>query len=320
MNPIQKIIALIVPVFNEGEGLAVFYQEVKKVLSTLPDYQWQIIFVDDGSEDNSWQVISELSEQHQDVKGLLLSRNFGKEIALTAGVQSVGEEVDAVIFIDADLQHPPELIPQLLAEWQKGFEIVSCIRKDVADYSLFKRMGSKLFYTLMAWFSEIEVIPNNTDYRLLDKTVVSVLCQFTERTRMFRGLIDWMGFNKTHLTFSAPARNTGTQQYSFIKLFRLAINSLTSFSLLPLRITGYIGLFIVLSSGSLLTYMLVTHLLEWTVFTPLAFFVVFNTFLLGILLSGLGLVALYIGHIHTEVVQRPLYIIRKTIGNDKDCI
>ncbi|HIE00810.1 MAG TPA: glycosyltransferase [Thiotrichaceae bacterium] len=320
MNPIQKIIALIVPVFNEGEGLAVFYQEVKKVLSTLPEYQWQIIFVDDGSEDNSWQVISELSEQHQDVKGLLLSRNFGKEIALTAGVQAVGEEVDAVIFIDADLQHPPELIPQLLAEWQKGFEIVSCIRKDVADYSLFKRMGSKLFYTLMAWFSDIEIIPNNTDYRLLDKTVVSVLCLFTERTRMFRGLIDWMGFHKSYLTFSAPARNTGTQQYSFIKLFRLAINSLTSFSLLPLRITGYIGVFIVLSSGFLLTYMLFTQLLGWMFYTHLAFFVVFNTFLLGILLSGLGLVALYIGHIHTEVVQRPLYIIRKTIGNDKDCI
>jgi dolichol-phosphate mannosyltransferase len=232
---------------------------------------------------------------------------------LTAGVESINDSIDAVIFIDADLQHPPELIPQLLQEWEQGFEVVATIRQEVTDYSFIKQMGSRLFYSLMAHFSEVDMTPNSTDYRLLDKKVVSVLCQFTERTRMFRGLIDWMGFNKTYLTFSAPPRTSGTATYSFHKLLNLAINSLTTFSLLPLRITGYLGLFTVMSSGLLLLYMLFTQLVGLSFYTHLAFFVVFNTFLLGILMSGLGLVALYIGHIHTEVVKRPIYIIRKKI-------
>ena len=312
----KKRIILIVPVFNEGKSLQVFYHQVQKVLCTLLNYQWQIIFVDDGSKDNSWQIINELSSQNpQIVTGLLLSRNFGKEVALTAGIDFVNGKSDAVIFIDADLQHPPILIPQLVKKWEQGFEVVATIREQVADYSLIKKLGSRLFYSMMTRFSDIDIFPNNTDYRLLDKQVVSALCQFTERTRLFRGLIDWMGFNKTYLKFSAPPRHGGDASYSFKKLFNLAINSLTSFSLFPLRLTGYLGVFIVIISGLLFIYMLLAHLMTWTVFTALAFFVVFNTFLLGILLSGLGLVALYIGHIHTEVVQRPLYIVRKKIGD-----
>jgi dolichol-phosphate mannosyltransferase len=309
-----KKIALIVPVFNESQSLYDFYSEIKKVLTTLSDYQWQIIFVDDGSKDDSWQVISKLKEQDNHVKGLLLSRNFGKEIALTAGVEHINGDVDAVIFIDADLQHPPAIIPKLIDKWQQGFEVVATIREKVADYSLAKKLGSKLFYSLMTKISDIDITPNSTDFRLLDKQVITVLCQFTERTRMFRGLIDWMGFKKTYISFTAPARNNdGKPNYSLHQLMHLAINSLTSFSLLPLRITGYLGLFIMSSSGLLLVYMLFTHLFQPLMFTAQAFFIVFNTFLIGILLSGLGLVALYIGHIHTEVVQRPLYIIRKKL-------
>ena len=313
MNHIKKKITLIVPVFNEGKGLYTFYEKVTEVLVGLSDYQWKIVFVDDGSQDNSWQIITELADNNQHIKGLLLSRNFGKEIALTAGVESVNASTDAVIFMDADLQHPPELIPQLLQKWEQDFEVVATIRQEVADYSFIKRIGSRLFYSLMARFSEVDIAPNSTDYRLLDKKVVAVLCQFTERTRMFRGLIDWMGFSKTYITFSAPPRNTGVATYSLHKLFNLAINSLTTFSLLPLRITGYLGLFTLISSGLLLFYMLFTQLLGLSFYTHLAFFVIFNTFLLGILMSGLGLVALYIGHIHTEVVKRPIYIIRKKI-------
>ena len=313
MNNNQKTIAIIVPVFNEGKGLHKFWAKLTEVLTTLVAYQWEIIFIDDGSQDDSWQVITELANANPKIKGLLLSRNFGKEIALTAGIDSIQENVDAVIFIDADLQHPPELIPQLIKEWEQGFEVVITIRQSVTDYSFIKRIGSKLFYSLMAKLSDVDMTPNSTDYRLLDKKVVAALCKFTERTRMFRGLIDWMGFSKTHLNFSAPARSSGPATYSFQKLFNLAINSLTSFSLLPLRITGYLGVFTLMSSGLLLFYMLFTQLAGWAFYTHLAFFVVFNTFLLGILMSGLGLIALYIGHIHTEVIDRPIYIIRNKI-------
>ncbi len=308
-----KKIALIVPVLNEGQGLPIFYEKVTEVLDKLVCYQWQIIFVDDGSEDNSWQIIQQLASIHPHISGLLLSRNFGKEVALTAGVEFVNEKADAVICIDADLQHPPELLPEILTQWEAGFEIVATVRESSVDYSLWKKLGSKLFYMLMSRFSDLDIPPHSTDYRLLDKKVVSVLCKFTERTRMFRGLTDWMGFNKTYLSFVAPARSTGVPMYSFNKLFHLAINSLTSFSLLPLRITGYLGLLIMLSAGILLGYMLFASIVLDMFYTHMAFFVVFNTLLMGVLLSGLGLVALYIGHIHTEVVQRPLYIIREAI-------
>ena len=308
----SKKIALIVPVFNEAEGLPIFYEKVMEVITNLAHYQWHIIFVDDGSQDKSWPVIQHLAHQHANITGLLLSRNFGKEVALTAGVEFINNKVDAVICMDADLQHPPELLPKILEQWEAGFEIVATIREDAEDYSMWKRVGSKIFYALMSRFSDLNIPPHSTDYRLLDKKVVSVLCQFTERTRMFRGLTDWMGFHKTYLMFVAPARSTGVPMYSFNKLFHLAINSLTSFSLLPLRITGYLGLLIMFSAGALLGYMLFSSIFLDMFYTHMAFFVVFNTLLMGVLLSGLGLVALYIGHIHTEVVQRPLYILKET--------
>lgn len=269
--------------------------------------------VDDGSPDNSWEKIQEIAARDERVKGLMLSRNFGKEMALTAGVE-LCPDVDAVICIDADLQHPPELIPTLTAKWEEGYEMVATVREAVADYSPLKKMGSRAFYWVMTRFSDLDIPPSSTDFRLLDKKVVRTLLKFTERTRMFRGLIDWMGFRKTYIPFVAPARDTGQVGYSFKKLFNLAVNSFTSFSLLPLRFTGYLGLTIIGVSLLCLFFMMVGNLIWGANYTPMAFFTVFNTFLIGIVLCGLGMVSLYIGHIHTEVVQRPLYIIRERAG------
>ncbi len=311
MNESKKDVALVIPVHNESTGLYEFYDAVEKVLSKLPQYNWKVLFIDDGSQDDSWEIINELCLKHYDVKGLALSRNFGKEIALTAGVEYLSGKTDAAIFMDADLQHPPELIPELLVEWEKGFEVVATIRKQPSNGTLTRKIGSKMFYSMMARFADVEITPNGTDFRLLDKKVINELSHFTERTRMFRGLIDWMGFKKQYISFDAPARIGSSPSYTLHKLITLAINSLTSFSLLPLRITGYMGLFIMASSGLLIFYMGLSQVFKWDYFTPLAFVVVFNTFLIGILLSGLGLVALYIGHIHTEVVKRPLYLIRE---------
>ena len=307
-----KSLAVVVPVYNESQGLDALIARLKSVLEALP-YQWQVILVDDGSRDTSWASIKELSERDSRVKGLMLSRNFGKEMALTAGVE-LCTDVDAVICIDADLQHPPELIPTLTAKWEEGFEIVATVREAVADYSPMKKFGSKAFYWVMTRYSDLDIPPSSTDFRLLDKKVVKTLLQFTERTRMFRGLIDWMGFKKIYIPFVAPARDTGEVGYSMKKLFNLAVNSFTSFSLLPLRFTGYLGLTIIGVSLFCLAFMMAGNVLWGANYTPMAFFTVFNTFLIGIVLCGLGMVSLYIGHIHTEVVQRPLYIIRERAG------
>ncbi|WP_027190415.1 glycosyltransferase family 2 protein [Fundidesulfovibrio putealis] len=308
----RKNLAVVVPVFNEARGLDALYARLKDVLESLP-YGWQIIMVDDGSPDDSWEKIQEIAARDERVKGLMLSRNFGKEMALTAGVE-LCPDVDAVICIDADLQHPPELIPTLTAKWEEGYEMVATVREAVADYSPMKKLGSRAFYWVMTRFSDLDIPPSSTDFRLLDKKVVRTLLKFTERTRMFRGLIDWMGFRKTYIPFVAPARDTGQVGYSFKKLFNLAVNSFTSFSLLPLRFTGYLGLTIIGVSLLCLAFMMIGNLIWGANYTPMAFFTVFNTFLIGIVLCGLGMVSLYIGHIHTEVVQRPLYIIRERAG------
>jgi len=305
-------ISIIVPVYNESEILRKFYKELQDVIKNMKTYQWEIIFIDDGSNDDSWEIIKQLANQDDRIKAIRFSRNFGKEIALTAGVESVN--ADAVICIDADLQHPPQLIPQLLDRWQKGYEIIVALRKREEDFSLFRKIGSKIFYHFMNRFSSIKLIPGSTDYRLLDKKVVEVLKTFKERTRLFRGLIDWMGFRKDFIEFSAPARYNGNSSFNYKKLFNLAISSFTSFSLLPLRFTGYLGLFITFFSAILLLFMLITKFFFHWVYTPLAFFTVFNTFLIGVILCALGFIALYIGHIHTEVVGRPLYIVREKVG------
>lgn len=314
MSNQTQCIALIVPVHNETSSIKKLYSKVEEVFACLENYTWELCFVDDGSTDNSWQVISELVEEDERVSGLTLSRNFGKELALTAGVEHVNG-MHAVIFLDADLQHPPERIPDMLSMWENGAEIVVGIREKVEDYSLIKKIGSVGFYKILRWFSDVDIPPNSTDFRLLDKDVVQVLHRFTERTRMFRGLIDWMGFKKEFLHFQAPSRNDAkSPSYSFRKLIRLALNSITSFSLLPLRLTGYLGILVSLFSGLLLGYMIVTDWFFFQVYTPQAYFVVFITFLVGIILCALGLISMYIGQIHTEAVGRPLYIVRNKIG------
>ncbi len=321
MGDQRKMISVVVPIYNEGSNVERLLLSLRKVTGGLTAYQWQYVFVDDGSTDDSLEILEREAAADPAIKVVALSRNFGKEIALTAGLESVQE--GAIIFMDADLQHPPELIPELIREWEKGTEIVATIRNSIKDQSLPRRIGSWLFYALINRIGNTNFVRGTTDFRLLDPEVVAVLKRFTERTRLVRGLIDWTGFKRELVPFDAPARTGGKPRYSYVKLFRLAIGSLASFSLFPLRVAGYLGLLIVGFSGVLLIYMLLNQFIfHWTVFTPLAIFVVGNTFLVGLVLCALGLLALYIGTIHTEVINRPLYIVRRRInfdGSDKSC-
>ncbi|PIW93832.1 MAG: glycosyltransferase [Candidatus Moranbacteria bacterium CG_4_8_14_3_um_filter_41_13] len=310
----MREIAIVVPVYREAGNLPLLYTRLKQVTSGLADIRCEYIFVNDGSPDNSLDVLSGIAANDKQVKVIDLSRNFGKEIALTAGVHAA-KHVCAVICMDADLQHPPEFIPQLIEEWQKGAEIVATKRISIEKQPLLRKVGSYLYYWLMSKISGLKIVSQTTDFRLYDKKVIEAFCQATERERMFRGIMDWLGFRKVYIEFRADARNEGAAGYSYAKLWSLAVNSITSFSLWPLRITGYLGVVITAVSGGLLIWMLGSYLLgNKAALTPIAIVVVANTFLIGIVLIAIGLVALYIGTIHTEVVNRPLYIVRERIN------
>jgi hypothetical protein len=193
--------------------------------------------------------------------------------------------------------------------------VVAAIRVDMDGLSLVRRIGSFLYYWLMSKISKLDIAAKSTDFRLCDRKVIEAFHLFTEKERLFRGIVNWMGFKKIHVEFHAPARKEGVVAYSYAKLWQLAVNSIMSYSLLPLKLTGYLGLFISTATGLLLIWMILSDfILTINYFTPLAIFIVFNTFLFGIVLMSLGLIALYIGTIHTEVINRPLYIIRERIN------
>jgi dolichol-phosphate mannosyltransferase len=259
-------------------------------------------------------MLETLAARDERIGVIELSRNFGKELALTAGLHAL--DCDAVIIMDADLQHPPAYIPEMIAKWEEGYEIVATRRTKSDRQPLVRRLGSNLFYWLLNSMSEFKMEPGTTDFRLLDRIVVDALKQFTENNRMVRGLIDWMGFKKTFIEFEAPDRHSGKPGYSYTRLFQLALNSFTAFSLVPLKLAGYLGMFVITAFGLLLAFMIADKF--WMGgrfgFTPISFVIVTNVIMNGVVLACIGLVALYIGHIHTEVIGRPLYLIRKSVG------
>jgi dolichol-phosphate mannosyltransferase len=299
----------VVPFFNEGSNVDLFHQGLVPILAALPEVAFEIICVDDGSTDDTLARLIALGAKDPRVRTIELSRNFGKEIAVTAGLHHATG--DAVIIMDADLQHPPALIPRFVEQWEQGYDIVATKRTNFEKRSVFKKMASHAFYRLMDAISEVDMVSQTTDFRLLDKKVVALFNSFTERNRMVRGIIDWMGFKKTYIEFEAPARYAGQSVYTYKKLASLAINSITSFSSFPLKLTGYLGLMITLCSGFGIAVIIVDRL-TYNVgnFTLLGLFIMLNTFMSGLVLSGLGLIALYIAQIHVEVINRPLYIVK----------
>lgn len=315
----MKKISILIPTYNEEQNIVLLYEALEQVIVQKTNYNFEYIFVDDGSQDHTVKIIEKLSQKDKKVKIIELSRNFGKEIALTAGIHEI--DSDALIIMDADLQHPPHLISIFIKKWEEGYEIVATKRTEIENRSIVKKAGSKLFYKLINGMSETEMVSGTTDFRLLDKIVVEELKKFTERNRLVRGLIDWMGFKKIYVEFKAPDRLHGEAGYTLYKLFQLAINSFTSFSLFPLKVAGYIGVFIAIIFGGLFSWMLTDkYVFNQHTFSPLSYVIVANTFFIGIVLMALGMMALYIGYIHIEVTNRPLFIVRKKINfKDERC-
>ena len=308
----MKTLSIIVPVYNEEKNVILMHKALSEVAEQLTNYEFEFIFVNDGSKDNSWETIKQEASNDKRIVAIDFSRNFGKELALTAGVQNCTG--DAAIFLDADLQHPPALIPQFVEKWEQGAEVVAGIRKTTEKKSFIKDAGSKLFYALMRRFSRNVLTRNSTEFKLIDRKVINELVRFTEHNRLFRGLIEWMGFKTETIEFVAPERVNGIATYSLRKLFSLAINSLTSFSLFPLKLAGYLGVLITFVSFILLCVMLVfKFILHLAIFSSISYVIVTNTFVLGVVLIALGIMALYIGQIHAEVIGRPLYVVREKI-------
>lgn len=310
---LKKTITILVPIYNESGNIFPLVGEIRSVVGELTRYEFSILFVDDGSSDDSAVLLEKLAAADSQIGVIELSRNFGKEVAVSAGIDVL--DSDAAIVMDADLQHPPQVIPALIRAWEDGHEVVATRRSSIEQQPLARRAGSWLFYSLLNSISEFRMEPGTTDFRLLDRIVIDALKRFHERNRMVRGLIDWMGFRRTSIDFQAPARRAGKARYGYGRLFALAFNSLTSFSLFPLKIAGYLGLTIIAMFGSLLLFMLIDKICANRLgFTPLAFVTVTTAIMNGIVLTCLGLVALYIGHIHTETINRPLYLVRKAVG------
>ncbi len=307
----KQLISIIVPVHNESLNVPVLHEAIKERFKSLP-YTYELIFVDDGSRDNSVETIQILMAANKRTRLLEFARQFGKEAAVSAGLHAARGE--AAIIMDADMQHPPELIKEFLNRWQRGAEVVVGLRKYSNQESLFKRFSSKLFYKIMGKVSDTKIIPNATDYRLLDRSAIEAFKQMTERNRITRGLIDWLGFSRDYIKFDAAPRLHGQAAYSYKKLFRLAMHSFTAHSFLPLKLAGYLGILILLISGPLGVYIFldkyILHNMSGFNFSGTALLAVILLFLVGIILSCLGLVSMYIARIHDEVMNRPLYVIK----------
>lgn len=312
------MLSIIVPVYNERENIPELYRALRAVLadSTLSH---ELIFVNDGSTDSSSRVMWEIADTDPSVRVIEFSRNFGKEIATTAGLHAA--KGDAAIMIDADLQHPVNLLPEFVAKWQAGAEVVIGIRKTYGSESLSKKLYSWLFYKMLNSIAEMKVKPHATDYRLVDREVIDAFKQFSERNRMTRGLIDWLGFDREYIEFDINPRQHGAASYNFRKLLTLAANSFVGLSLFPLRLAGYMGVIITTLASLLGLFVLIE---QGIMHDPLGLRITgtarlgdINIILIGIVLMALGLVSLYIANIHDEVINRPLYIVRKTRSRRK---
>lgn len=310
----KKLISILIPAYNEQENLPLIYEKIKKNIACLQnEYDFEIIFIDDGSTDQTEKILTDLSNQDKNVKYIQFSRNFGKEAAISAGLDLASG--CAVLMIDADLQHPAELIPEFIKKWQAGADVVVGVRDKNNGEGWVKKYGAILFYKIMELIGETRIIPRATDYRLLDRRVVLSFRRFTEHERIARGLIDWLGFKRDYVYFEASPRLNGRVAYDKIKLFRLAFNSLVAHSTFPLKFAGYLGIIITLSFGSfgfilfLSKYILYSDFAKS--FSGTGLLAILIIFLIGVVLTCLGLIALYIANIRSEVANRPTYVIRK---------
>ncbi len=306
-------LSIILPVFNEQDNILPVYA---KIIECLKEFNLAIefLFVNDGSNDNSYQILKDLAAKESQVKYINLSRNFGHQAAITAGLDYATG--DAVITMDCDLQDPPELIPEMVKKWLVGYKIVYTRRRDRKD-KFFKRITAKLYYKLLYKFSETKIPAEIGDFRLLDRKVLNELNKMREKSRYLRGMVPWMGYNFAILDYDRPLRTHGETGFSFLKMFRLGMNGILSFSLAPLRLGLLMGILIILSGFVFFAYLLVNFFVYDQFYKLLEWMAVINYILIGFLFIMIWIIAEYIGKIFNESKNRPVYLINDT-GNIGD--
>jgi len=307
-------LSIVVPAYNESENLPVLVGELEEILQDL-SVTYEIIIVDDGSRDDTWARIRYLNRNSSRIQGIRLSRNFGHQYALLAGLAHAKGR--SVVTMDADLQHPPSVVPELLAQWENGFKVVLTIREEPRDISWFKKYSSEWFYRLFSWLSGVQLDKGMADFRLLDRSIVDQLLKFPEEGLFLRGLVQWIGFPSAAITFQAGARFSGETKYNLKRMLRFAWHGISSFSLVPLRIAVILGLTMSFAAFISTMYAVLSKFLSEGVVPGWASSLAIISFLFGVLFIILGVLGEYIGRIFVQVRGRPRFLISEiTCGQE----
>lgn len=309
-TPVYSIVA---PIFNEVDNLSELYRRICEVMNSTKE-TWELILIDDGSTDGSTDRICDLARQDKRVRPVIFARNFGHQIAVTAGLDYARGQ--AVVIIDADLQDPPEVILDLAEKWKEGYEVVYAVRSEREGETWFKKVSAALFYRLIFRITDVKIPLDTGDFRLLDRKVVDVMKQMRERHRFLRGMASWVGFRQIGVTYKRAARLAGVTKYPFSKMLKLALNAITGFSYFPLQVATYIGfvaagLAIVAIPIVAILRLAGAHFFEGQTTTLISVL-----FLGGVQLISLGILGEYIGRIYDEVKGRPLYVVREAPDQD----
>jgi len=314
----KPIFTIIAPIYNELENIPELYPRVREVMDRSGE-PWELILVDDGSTDGSTEVMRKLAENDPRVRPVIFARNFGHQIAVTAGMDY--SRGDAVIIIDADLQDPPEVILALIDKWRQGYEVVYAVREERQGESWFKRTTASLFYRLIYRITDVDIPMDAGDFRLMDKKVIAVMKQMREKHRFLRGMSAWVGFKQVGVPYKRQPRYAGETKYPFSKMLKLALNAVTSFSYFPLQLATYIGFIAAGLSVLAIPIVAILRLITGTALLGQATTLIIVLFLGGVQLISLGIIGEYIGRIYDEAKNRPLYIVAEAPGDfDPDTV
>lgn len=300
----KPVLSVIVPMFNETGCLDELYRRVKEVMEQTKE-RWELVLVDDGSTDGSTEMIRKLAKNDDHVRPVIFARNYGHQIAVTAGMDY--SRGDAVVIIDADLQDPPEVMLELIAKWREGFEVVYAVRAEREGESWFKLATASLFYRLIYRITDVKIPMDSGDFRLLDRKVVNVMNQMRERQRFLRGMSSWVGFRQIGVPYKRAARFAGQTKYPLKKMLKLAMTAITSFSYFPLQLATWAGVILSALSFVLLVAMIILRAIQSNFLAGQATTLIAVIFLAGIQLICVGILGEYIGRIYDEVKGRPLY-------------